>query len=346
MPRASLEQRLNQAWPNERWRDVGVLVAVSGGPDSVALLRAVCRTAQPGQGRLRAAHFNHRWRGAQADEDQRFVVALCASLGLPCEVGAAESAQPGLAPDGLEAAAREARYRFLLETAQRTGARYVVTGHTADDQAETILHHILRGTGLLGLAGMRRARALSPMVTLARPLLDVRRSEVIEYLAELEQPYRDDATNADRSLTRNRIRHELLPLLEREYAPAVAESLVRSGALAADAQEVLESLAEGLLDEALVEHSPERLVLACAALRGAHRHLVRELFVVAWRRQGWPRQAMGLDQWNQLAELATGDGVSSPTIMLPGAIQAERCGERLSLAPPAQTRPAVRSTHA
>ncbi len=157
-----LEHKLAQAWPSDRWRDVGVLVAVSGGPDSVALLRALRRIAPAGRGSLRVAHFNHRWRGAEADQDQRFVVTLCESLGLACEVGAADPARQGMAPDGLEAAARDARYRFLVETAQRTGARYVVTGHTADDQAETILHHIVRGTGLLGLSGMRPARRSAP----------------------------------------------------------------------------------------------------------------------------------------------------------------------------------------
>ncbi len=119
--------------------------------------------------------------------------------------------------------------------------------------------------------------------------------------------------------------------MAREYSPAVVESLLRLGALAADAQDVIESLAGRLLDDALIEQTPQRVVLTCEMLQEQHRHLVRELFVVAWRRQGWPRQAMGMNQWEQLADLATCAAPRSQTIVLPGAIRVERCGERISL---------------
>ena len=168
-----LETRLAEAWPPEDWQDVTVLVAVSGGADSVALLRAIVALKTAGEGRLVAAHLNHQLRPAEAEADQALVVELCRRLGVACEVGRVRLDLAGPeGRDGLEAAARRARYQFLEATAARLGARFVVTAHTADDQAETILHRILRGTGIGGLSGMARARPLGP-ATLIRPLLAV-----------------------------------------------------------------------------------------------------------------------------------------------------------------------------
>jgi tRNA(Ile)-lysidine synthase len=266
-PGDNLLGALAAAWPPQRWRDRGAVLAVSGGADSVALLRAAVSLGAGGAGRLTVAHFNHRLR-PDADADEQFVVALAAELGLPCEVGRADVAQHAAATgEGLEAAARAIRYEFLRETSERLGARYVATGHTADDQAETVLHRVLRG----------RLRLLSPAVTLVRPLLDVRRREVLEYLGRLGQAYCVDPTNADRSLTRNRIRHELLPLLAQQYNPEVTEALLRLSRLAADNQRVIDRLAEELF-EAVVRLPPDGTVAVdCGPLAVVDRHLVREL---------------------------------------------------------------------
>ena len=194
-----------EAWPPSQWANVTVVVAVSGGCDSVALLRAMAALKAGGEGRLCAAHLNHQLR-PDAETDERFVVELCGRLGVPCEVGRMDvgrlAAQAG---EGLEAAARKARYRFLKQTAGRLGARFVATAHTADDQAETILHRIVRGTGIRGLAGMARARRLGH-ATLVRPLLGVRRAELQAYLDAIGQPCRHDPSNLDPRFTRNRIR--------------------------------------------------------------------------------------------------------------------------------------------
>ena len=131
------------------WDDVSLLLAVSGGADSVGLLRAMVELKGSGAGRIFVAHFNHALRGAESDADAAFVSELCQRLDLPCETGTADTAQLARDEgDGLEAAARGVRYAFLRATAERLGARYVVTAHTADDQAETILHRIVRGTGV------------------------------------------------------------------------------------------------------------------------------------------------------------------------------------------------------
>lgn len=152
------ETRLAQSWPPATWRDVTVVIAVSGGADSVALLHGLKALDQGGAGELIAAHFDHRLR-AESGEDAAFVRDLAEEIGCRAEIGVA-SQPTRSAGDGLEAAAREARYDFFRETARRLGARFVVTAHTADDQAETVLQRLIRGTGLHGAAGIPRAREL------------------------------------------------------------------------------------------------------------------------------------------------------------------------------------------
>src|SRR5262249_9786947 len=144
-------------------------------------------------GRLVVAHYNHGLRGAESDADEEFVVALAHSLACECRVGRASQEASLAQAEPLvlasEEASRATRYSFLTEMAKEVGARYVATAHTADDQAETVLHRVLRGTGLLGLAGMPRARALAPGLALVRPLLAVRREQVQAYLAEVNQTF-------------------------------------------------------------------------------------------------------------------------------------------------------------
>ncbi len=328
-----LEERLCDAWPPSDWQEVGVALAVSGGADSVALARAMAALKTGGRGRLTLAHFNHRLRGDASDRDEQFVRQLADRLGLKCAGGAAEGNVAGAGPDGVEAAARATRYAFLQRVAEDRGARYVATAHTADDQAETVLHHVLRGSGLAGLAGMSRTRALGPAVTLIRPLLTIRRQDLRDYLASLGQPFCADATNEDLRFARNRIRHELLPLVERSYRPAAVEALVRLAALAGDAQRVIERAAAELLDTALVSFDANRVRLSCAALANADRHLVREMFVVLWRRQAWPQQDMGYAQWDALAGMALNSSAATKQV-LPGAIAAQRTGDELGLVAP------------
>ncbi len=320
------ETRLADCWPPEQWLDLTVLAAVSGGADSVALLRAVAALKTGGAGRLCVAHFNHKLRH-EADFDQQFVVALCKQLGLSCETGFSDVAQLAAnAGEGIEPAARRVRYDFLKDAAGRLGARFVLTAHTADDQAETILHRIIRGTGISGLAGMSRSRHLGP-ATLLRPLLGFRRRELEEYLHDIGQPFCQDSSNADRRFTRNRIRHELLPLVARHYNPGVADALLRLGCLADDVQSVIDDLADQLQDRAVRFKNENSVEIDAAALAGRPRYLLRELLVLVWRRQSWPMQAMGFVQWDQLARMLSEKAPASPTVatkqIFPGNVQAE-----------------------
>ncbi len=312
-----------------------MLLAVSGGSDSVALLRATAALKTGGMGRLCVSHFNHKLR-KEADQDQQFVVALCQELGVSCETGHADVARLSAGSSrGIEETARHARYAFLQDTAGRLGARFVVTAHTADDQAETILHRILRGTGIAGLAGMSRSRRFGP-ATLLRPLLSVRRSELVDYLRDIGQRFCEDPSNADRRFTRNRIRHELLPLLARQYNSGVADALLRLGSLAVEVQGVIEYLAEGLRERAVKLETAESVELDAAALAGEPGYLLRELLVLVWRRQSWPMQAMGFTQWDQLARMLSETDRSSPAAVtkqvFPGNVRAEIRGGRLYLA--------------
>ncbi len=287
-------------WPPEQWEDVTVVLAVSGGPDSVCLLRCARQLKRAGAGQLVVAHFNHRLRGEESEQDQTFVERLSAELQLPCLVDRASHENKIEATAGVEDAARRQRYRFLTEAARQVGARFVATAHTASDQVETIVHRIVRGTGLTGLAGIPRTRPLSEGVTLIRPLLDVSREEVLQCLERIGQPFREDRSNRDLTATRNRIRHQLLPQLA-EFNPAVGAALLRLGSLAADAQSALTDLAESLAQQSVLGRERSEIVISTAPLQGAPQPIVRQMLVQVWAQNGWPLQAMSYDKWEQLA---------------------------------------------
>jgi tRNA(Ile)-lysidine synthase len=202
-----------------------VLVAVSGGPDSVCLAHFLAQMARRKGLTLELLHVHHGLRGREADRDAASVEALGRTLGVPARVARAGvkalAKKRGL---GLEEAGRKERYRLLAARARRGRFDAVATGHHLDDQAETILLHLLRGTSLEGLGGIAPKRPLAPGVELIRPLLPLTRAEVIVYLEQHGLAWREDRTNQDRAFTRNWVRAEVLPLLE-SRAPGVKERL-------------------------------------------------------------------------------------------------------------------------
>jgi tRNA(Ile)-lysidine synthase len=310
-----LESEFTAAWPPATWSDVTTLAAVSGGPDSVALLRAIIRL-QPKDagGRIIVAHYNHRWRGVESDADEAFVSKLAASLGLEFKVGQADQ------PSTSEEAARDERYAFLLAAAHRVGARFVAVGHTADDQAETILFRMLRGTGISGLTGMPQTRQLSEATTLIRPLLAVRRAAVLSYLEHLQQPYRTDASNRDVRFARNRLRHEVIPALQELSAGNVVENLLQLGRQAADIVEPLRNEARRLLDRLVeVRRGIVLLYLDKLGHETPSPPVLREMFAELWRQRGWPRGQMTSSHWQDLAEVFIARSLQPR--MLPGDLQ-------------------------
>ena len=188
-----------------------VVCAVSGGADSVALLFALYLLKEKLQIRLSAAHFNHHLRGAESDQDQAFVEDFCSRYDIPLYKGGA-AVETG--PKGLEAAARDARYGYLKTLPGR-----IATAHTADDNAETVLMHLIRGTGLKGLGGIAPKSG-----KLIRPMLTVTRQDVMAFLQEWNLPHVEDQSNHTDQFLRNRLRHHVMPLLNREN-PRLAENV-------------------------------------------------------------------------------------------------------------------------
>lgn len=207
-----------------------VLVAVSGGLDSMVLLHSLVALARAHDWNLRVAHFNHQLRGRRSDADERFVKHVAAALGLKCRVGRADvRAAARRRGESVEMAARRLRHEFLAQTARRWQCRVIALAHHADDQVELFFIRLLRGAGGEGLAGMKW-RSCSPAdstVRLIRPLLDLRRGGLSEFARARQIPFREDASNASPSILRNRIRHELLPLLRRNYQPALDSTVLR-----------------------------------------------------------------------------------------------------------------------
>ncbi len=237
------------------------VVAVSGGADSVALLHSLHAVRT---GALVVAHLNHRLRGTESDGDALFVQELAGRLGLACHVQEVDAAAAA-AGANLEATARRLRYAFFRKVAAEEGAHWIATGHTADDQAETVLHRLIRGTGLQGLRGIPSVRGLEGVGTasslvLIRPLLNVTRAEVEEYLSSVGQSYRNDSSNVDPRFTRNRIRHELLPQLK-AFNPDIVSSLGQLAAQAGEAFEVLEADAGRLLKEVELPRAGSLVIL-------------------------------------------------------------------------------------
>jgi tRNA(Ile)-lysidine synthase len=308
---------------------VGV-VAVSGGPDSVALLRAL---VQESSAPMVVAHLNHQLRGDESDADEAFVRQIHCNLTaagsfllpLACQRLDVRGAADG---DNLHDAARRLRYGWLTQVARETGAAWVATGHTADDQAETVLHRLLRGTGLRGLAGIPQQRDLAPGIKLVRPLLEVSRSDVLVFLEQLGQPFRQDSSNANRQYLRSRLRHDLLPLLASQYNPAVGSLLCRLAQQAGEAQEFIEYHAASLLASAELPRAGCILVLDALTLTVQPPLVVCEALRLLWQREGWPLGEMGYEKWRQISEIARRE---RPALDLPGGVRVRRVGHVMQL---------------
>jgi len=240
-----------------------VAVAVSGGADSTALLHALHELASRWNLRLAVAHFNHRLRGRASEEDAQFAAEMARRLGLEfiCEEAdvARLAAETG---DNLEQAARRARYGFFHRLVREGKVQRVAVGHTRSDQAETVLYRLLRGSGTAGLAGIRPVTREG----VVRPLIEVTREELRAWLEAQGIEWREDASNLDVRFARNRIRHELLPWLEREWNPKIREVLARVAMVALDEEAYWEAEMDRLAPE-LLERDLGGLVIRADRLR-------------------------------------------------------------------------------
>ncbi len=217
-----------------------ILTALSGGPDSVALINLLDELKM--DLRLTVVHLDHGIRGTVSREDALWVKKMAAARGWPCLAGRSRVGELARKEKlSLEAAARRARYDFLRDCARQFGINKVALGHQADDQAETVLMRLLRGTGPEGLAGMR-PRSERDGLTLIRPLLFLSREEIESYLKDRSLKFRRDRTNRDLRFTRNRVRRQLLPLLARDYNPRIREILVNLASLEAERDALVKSI--------------------------------------------------------------------------------------------------------
>jgi tRNA(Ile)-lysidine synthase len=288
------------------------LALVSGGPDSVALLRALVELgAEPV-----VLHVDHGLRGEESREDAEFVLELCGRLGVRCEV------RRLLLEEGsnLQERARDERYRLAEEVATELVLHTVTGGHTADDVAETVLLNLSRGAGLRGLGGIPPVRG-----GICRPLIERTRGEVLDYLAGFGQPYRTDPTNLTGKYARNRVRLEVLPILE-ELHPGAARNLARGAALAREDLEVLEDLAADA-----IERRGTEVVLPLGRLSGLHpalrRYAVRRAYSMLLA-EAPPLGSALVEAVLGLAQREEG----TRTLDLPGGVVASaRGGEELAL---------------
>jgi tRNA(Ile)-lysidine synthase len=292
-----------------------VVVALSGGKDSVALLDALSRLA-PGRGfRLVAAHLDHGLRPSSA-EDARFCRRLCRRLGVTLRTARADvRARAERERGGLEEAARVERYAFLRRVKESERADAIALAHTRDDQAETFLLRLLRGSGRAGLACMRPRAG-----DLWRPLLTVGRDDVLAHLREHGLAWREDPTNAELTPRRNRVRAELLPYLERRFNPAVREALARAAGVLADEADVLERLGAEAWRRA-ARPAATGSVLSRSALRGEPRAVVRLVLRQALEGAGGLR-GVTADHVERLVELIGAEAPSGRRLPMPGGREA------------------------
>ncbi len=282
-------------------------VAVSGGADSVALLLLLLELRSKLGIVLSVVHFNHKLRGRASDADEEFVASLAAKYKLEFHSSSADIAKKAKKERAnLEDAARRARHDYFRSLADAGACTRIAVAHTADDQAETVLAHLLRGTGLAGLGGIHPLSG-----PIFRPLLPVRRAALRTYLRRKKQGWREDATNRDTRRMRARIRKKLLPLLEKQFQPAVVEHLASLANLARE-------------DEAFLDALLEQRMAAAVPEREGEVHLARGIVERLKKRSG----QLSASHVEAVLELARG-GRNGSSLSLPGGIEVRKDREAL-----------------
>ncbi len=323
-PGSELLERVKRTISRYRMLDPGelVLVAVSGGVDSIVLLHVLFELRDELGTKLAVAHLDHRIR-PESGADAAFVGREAEKLGLPLIVEARDVPAHAKAKRlSLEEAAREVRYRFLEEAARRLGAQKIALGHHRDDLAETILLNLIRGAGPVGLRGMAPVRG-----SYIRPLIECSREEIEAFARERGLEYRLDRTNLEIDYLRNRIRLELLPLLER-YRPQVAARLAQTGLLLGELVEFIEGLASARLEGILLEQHEGELVLDRKRILQERRALRGFILREAIRRLRGGLRDLEFQHLRALEELITREEPHAE-LHLPGGVRFRRRGERL-----------------
>lgn len=314
--------KLHRTLQNFLRRDGHYLLAVSGGADSMALAAACAVLQAQGWGRYGVCHVEHGLRGREALEDMALVQRFCALKNLPCCVRHVDvKAEAAAARLSVETAARSLRYGALRQVKEQMGAEAIVTAHNSDDQAETVLLRLLRGAGTGGLGGIRPVSAQA-----VRPLLAFSHRQLEEYCALQGVAYRHDSSNDDLQYTRNRVRHQLLPLLEQSFNGEVRQALLRTARLLQEDEACLAQGADALYEASLLLQNEAEIELRAAALAQAaaalqKRALRRAYFALAGRE-------LDFERTEALANLLAARRGGS-VLQLPGGVQAAYRNKRL-----------------
>lgn len=303
-----------------------ILVACSGGPDSVALLLLLTELAQRGGDyAITVAHFNHGLRGSESDGDARFVEGLAKTMGLECIVQRGDvKGRKRLTGETIQEAARALRYEFLREVRAQKGIKWIATAHTADDQAEEVILRLLRGTSLAGISGIP-ARTEDGII---RPLLQVEKNELLAYLADRGQNYRQDSSNQSSKYLRNLVRKRVIPELKR-INPSILSAVSRTTRLLSEDNEFLEALAQRAYKEAIVFSDGAQVEFSVARLKELERPILRRVMKRALRHLN-PQvfRSLRMEHLDALLALA-GDETSVKGVTLPKQIVAKRVYDRL-----------------
>lgn len=320
--------------------DACIVVGVSGGADSMCLLHAlVMLDGQPDFDLdLHIAHLNHGLRGDEADADAAFVQAAADGYGLPCTIETVDAA--GIAKEqqvSVEEAARDERYRFFERVCQKTGARYVALGHQADDNVETVLQRILRGTGLRGLAGIPRVRPLhsGSEIQIVRPLLAHHRQAVLEFNNAHAVPYREDITNTSNEPLRNRLRNVILPMLVEQVNPQVGDALLRLSEQARWVNEYVDKTAQEAFEALVIERTDQELSINATALIRKSRIMQAELVRRAIASFELGEQDISFGHLSTVVDLLA-DQASGKQLHLPGGMIVSKIYNRLVFAVPTE----------
>ena len=296
--------------PVSVWSKHRVLVAVSGGADSVALFRAINglrNELAPGAITPEVVHINHGIRGGSAEGDAGFVRDLAKTFDAKFHLKTISWAGDGASELKSENALRELRYEAILEVAREIGARYVFTGHHQGDQVETILFRIFRGTGLAGLTGIPAVRVVDETVSLVRPFLEVGRETILAALAAWEQDFCHDESNDGDDYSRNFLRNTILPQARNYFGPHVDQSILRLAQHAGDSIELEQARVQEFFNSHHVEFNVEsgrrQTRFARKDFSGIPPMLVRAILIEVWRKNDWPLGAMTSVRWHELSAL-------------------------------------------
>jgi len=327
-PSQRIEEQILAILPQKEWAKRRVCLAVSGGADSVALLCAFVRIAERSslKNNLFVVTVDHGLRGAESDGDVLFVCDLARELGVDCvvrRIDSQELQEETRRQGSLEGGARTLRYRLLIDESKKRGARFLVTAHHQDDQLETLLFRLFRGSGLDGLRGAKVFRPIDESLVVVRPLLNVDRNEILRYLEALGRSYRFDSSNASSDFLRNRIRNELVPKLDEIFPTRWRGAILRTSQLADETENYLDGEVDELernVEKARRQNALFRQTLTSLnafreverneldafeaplePLKEAPDEILVRFFRRVWTRKNWSLDSMGAVEWRRLA---------------------------------------------